>query len=568
MATVPFSPDGFGAANAASGAQPNAPYAQFCAFCETYVRIEAHYDDAWRTPLAPQPLMVQYLEGSVIDGGGETRSVMSFGTQDGQVTDAIRPDLGSHMTAAPYAGAISAEIVEESGPDPAALERSINADIGAFVTAINTALQPWITEWQDEGLWGLFGTIFEGIQNGMGAWLSGEGEFWASIGEWISNIPDMLGDAWDSVSDHFKRLWDNREHILRLIEQLAHGLVNEFEEGLAALADVINSIPGLEEIGGILSDLVERSAHWAQAMIELTTRTTVLRNLTAAVLSVVMIIPPNFYAEMVSTGVGYLLPEVIIAILLAIIAFFTAGGGAPALYARISAFVLRVTTQLSQAGRAGRALLRVFALFRTIADKVVDLVRGLKARIVERAEGSTGQVTRLRRTVARHDVECFDLPPNANRAEFRRQLDEQQATINRMTADEMAYAHNVLDQARAEKARQVAAGTWSGGSFTDLLRDGSAQRRARAEFAEELDAQGYSDSQIEEIMGDVNATHFLDIIAGGDPSNVGIGGAAENQGIGRQWPQGSRSAGLGQAAHGMRENGLANARMNVRLEIC
>ena len=188
--------------------------------------------------------------------------------------------------------------------------------------------------------------------------------------------------------------------------------------------------------------------------------------------------------------------------------------------------------------------------------------------MVERAEGATGQTTRLRRTVTRHDVDCFDLPPGANRNEFRRQLDEQQAAINQMTGDEMGYAHAVLDQARAERNRLVEAGQWTGGSFTDLLRDRGAQDRARNQYRAVLRSQGYSPSQIREMMGSVNATHYLDIIAGGHPREVGIGGAAENQGIGRQWPQGNRARSIGQEAQWMRSNGLADSRMNVRLEIC
>ena len=54
------------------------------------------------------------------------------------------------------------------------------------------------------------------------------------------------------------------------------------------------------------------------------------------------------------------------------------------------------------------------------------------------------------------------------------------AAINQMTADDMAYAHNVLDHARTEHARQVAAGQRPrGSSFTDLLRDNGAQRAVR-----------------------------------------------------------------------------------------
>ena len=143
------------------------------------------------------------------------------------------------------------------------------------------------------------------------------------------------------------------------------------------------------------------------------------------------------------------------------------------------------------------------------------------------------------------------------------------AAINQMTADDMAYAHNVLDHARTEHARQVAAGQRPrGSSFTDLLRDNGAQRAARQSYALDLENQGFDDDEIAEIMGGVDATHFLDIVAGGDPSSVGIGGSAENRGIGRQWIREGRAEGLGQAARGMRQDGLADRRMNVNLERC
>ncbi len=188
-------------------------------------------------------------------------------------------------------------------------------------------MQPWIIQWEADGWLGLFGSLWGSIKSGASAWWEGEGEFWNSVGEWLSNLPDMLGDAWDSLSESAKALWENRDQILALLQSLAEGSVAAFEAGLEAIARALQSIPGLEEIAQLLSDIVEESAEWAGAMIEMATQTRVLAVLGGTMLGTMMMIPPNFWSDMVGLGVGYLIPELFIAIVLAIIAFFTAGAG-------------------------------------------------------------------------------------------------------------------------------------------------------------------------------------------------------------------------------------------------
>ena len=568
MCISPQSPDGFSGACAQAGAMPNSPTSEVCLPCQANAQVQANYDDPWNTPITLRPLQISYVDGEMIDAGGELMSAKSLGTEDGFITPEVRPVLGTYETPAPRHGMVNVSIVPEGGPDPAALERAIVSDLQAYSTEMQTAVQPWITEWEDEGFRSLLSRAWEGLKSGAQAWWDGEGDFWNAVGDWITNIPDMLVNAWDSATQGLKQLWENRSKILQLIRDLADGLVEDFERGLEALANIVKNIPGLGEISELLNDLVQKSAEWAGAMIELATRTNVLRAIGGAILGTIMMIPPNFYAEMVSKGVGYLLPEAIIAILFAILAFFTGGGAAPALYARIAAFVLRTTNALKKAGKAGQALLKVFNLLRNITDKVVDLVRALKARIAETTKAATDRLAVLTRRIRRHDVPCFDLPNGANAAEFTRQLAEQQATINKMTADDMAYAHHMLDLARAEKERLQDLGQWKGGSFTDLLRNNSAQTNARNLYRDQLRQQGYSRAQIREMMGRVHATHYLDIIAGGAPDRVGIGGAAENSGIGRSWPRDGRAEGIGEEARWMRRNGLSGQKMNVRLRVC
>jgi len=173
------------------------------------------------------------------------------------------------------------------------------------------------------------------------------------------------------------------------------------------------------------------------------------------------------------------------------------------------------------------------------------------------------------RTTPRRDIDCFEVPKGVNRTEFDRQLREQQDTINNMTADDMAYAHTMLDHARQswrESGRK--------GSFTNLLRDPAAQTQARRQYKKVLQGQGLSDRQIDTIMSNLDATHFLDLIAGGNPSNVGMGGSAENRRIGPAWTHTNTSTGVSRAdmlkneAHAMRASGRSNHKMNVGLSSC
>ena len=182
--------------------------------------------------------------------GGRTRALAAFGLQDGQNIQAVRPDLGTLADRAPTAGAIVARLEPEDAGDPAALEQQIISDIEAFDRTMQTAMQPWWNEW-------------------------------------------------NSLTAAAKALWENRGKILKLFKDLADGSVAAFETGFAALSAALQGIPGLEEIAGLLKDLVGKSAEWAGAMIELATRTRVLAVLGANVLGVFLMIPPNLITDII-----------------------------------------------------------------------------------------------------------------------------------------------------------------------------------------------------------------------------------------------------------------------------
>lgn len=167
------------------------------------------------------------------------------------------------------------------------------------------------------------------------------------------------------------------------------------------------------------------------------------------------------------------------------------------------------------------------------------------------------------RSTRRLDVECFDVPDNLRGKidEYKRQLDEQMNYINEnMTADDMAYAHWVLEKA--------------GG--TSALRQPNLQRRHRSAYKDYLREQGKSEAEIAEATAGMAATHFLDMIAGGDPAvfstdaagNPVLGDTEINSYVGNQWTKKGRADSLREEAERMRREGRAGEKMKVDLRPC
>ncbi|RMC37830.1 hypothetical protein C9E81_03605 [Paracoccus alkanivorans] len=348
------------------------------------------------------PLRITDQDGVILDGGARTQGLPSFGMQDGQEIDGVRPELGRFAFNDAKRGTVTAELVADaSAPAQIAdLEAQIIEDLRAFAASMETALQPWVRDWEDSGWWGVVSSVWAGAKNGAIAWWEGEGEFWSAVWDWFAGLPEMAGEAWDSLTEGAKALWENKEQILRLLQDLAEGSVVAFRQGLEALGRALASIPGLEEIADLLRLLVQQSAEWMGALYEMA-RTEVLKVLGATLLGVVMATTPNFWAEMVGTAGGYLIPEIILAIIFAFIAFFTGGTGGAALAARLSVFVGKVATKLRAAGPAGAVILRMFGAVDAVGGKMVSLVKALKRNIAEEAKGSTNEVIDIRRPIVR-----------------------------------------------------------------------------------------------------------------------------------------------------------------------
>jgi hypothetical protein len=397
MATL--QPSEASARTEASAYSEASPAGEVCETCRGLVLVQGKYKDHWQTPITMAPLLVEDSNGIVFNGDIQTQGLMSFGAQDGTDIEALREYLGRIEAEDAQRGPVTVALVAEPSAEEQArsLEQEIIADLRALAASMETSIQPWIEEWENSGWWGVLGSFLEGVKNGLTAWWEGEGEFWSAVGDWIANLPDMIGDAWDSMSESARALWENRHRIVELLQSLAEGAVDAFEQGMELLKDAVANIPGIGEIGTLLVELVENSAEWAAAMIEVATRTQVMRVLGATTVGILMLIPPNFWADIVGTASGFLIPEAIIAILFLILAAFTGGSAGAALAARLTTFAASVARRLRATGSAGRAIVRLFTVLQSLVSKLVDLVQSLFRARRERAAGTTDAEIPLRR---------------------------------------------------------------------------------------------------------------------------------------------------------------------------
>lgn len=540
------------------------PPGEVTAPCRGPVLVCAEYDDRWRTPVTMAPLRIADAGGVLIDGDVRTQGLPSFGMQDGQAIGGVRPDLGRFDFNAAQRGPVSVALVPDGGA-PAQiqdLEREIIEALRGFASEMETAMEPWLQEWNSSGWLGVAQRFFESAKKGLETWWDGEGDFWSGVWDWLSGLPDAAADAWDSLSSTTQALWNNRHRIVELLEALGEGAVDAFEAGIEALRDALAAIPSLSELAETFRQLVDESAEWAGAMIEMSTRTNVLAALGSTVMGILMTIPPNFWAEVVGTVGGYLIPEIILAVIFAVIAFFTAGTGGAALAARLSLFVASVTSKLSSAGRAGRTALRIFSFLQSLAGKMVDLVKALKRGIDEAIESATDVVTRIVRRSGKRvrnpaDMPCFSQPPNATRQEFLQQLQEQENAINNSDLSELMRRRELVRQMGTEPLRDTAAqatarSRWIQNRTTEIMNGGGVTRRqAQATARDEASL--------------LDATHVLDIVAGGDPSDIsGLQNRSVNRSLGSQWKD--RVGALDEALANQNAQGAVKA--HVRLRPC
>lgn len=157
-------------------------------------------------------------------------------------------------------------------------------------------------------------------------------------------------------------------------------------------------------------------------------------------------------------------------------------------------------------------------------------------------------------------VPCFTPPKGADTDEFDRQLQEQEDEINKTDPDELTKRIDEYNSSLRNPAAQQAAREEYRISREDEL---TQQYLNAGKSLQEAEAAAEADTEAQ--MDDLDATHALDMIAGGDPSKIsGLGDSSINRSIGSQWK--SRVSALRDAA---KQAGAAGQKkMNVKLKRC
>lgn len=155
------------------------------------------------------------------------------------------------------------------------------------------------------------------------------------------------------------------------------------------------------------------------------------------------------------------------------------------------------------------------------------------------------------------EIDCFNPPKDPEKYdEFKRQLKEQEGKINDTDAsDLLSNMRNGRPKNDPQKRRQA--------------REDYRQERTD-DLIDLYESQGVDDptgqaaADVAREMANLDATHALDFIGGGDGTISGLGDSSVNRSLGAQW-RGKRSQQLKQHAEKAKEQGK---KMNVELEEC
>jgi hypothetical protein len=394
--------------------------------CTAWIGVAARYDDPWATPVTGRQVRIK-VEGGIVTDGPRTKGLPTFGKEDGQPHDDVRAELGCYLQNGVKRGSAVIELVPSGGDDPKNIEKQILSELATFETSMHGLLHPWLKEWSTSGWRSIPEARRRGRLRGLGAWWEGELDFWASVGTatkevwagiksgaskvatWYEDLPLsekigwvispqlMLGQkiaAW--LSETAQTLWERREQLLNVFKAFLEGTAAAIEKALEALID----LPG--ELGELFKELVQHSAEWVQNMIEVARETDVFKRSAQTIMTVVMMMTPNFWYEGIGMVEGYLFPEVLITIILLVIGALCAAAGASALAGRIAGILSKLRKAIAAAGKTGEIIITLVGKVEELAKLIGKLSKALRKKIDEVIDGATERVNQIiRRSIRR-----------------------------------------------------------------------------------------------------------------------------------------------------------------------
>jgi len=411
-------------------ATPAAQPVKQCSDGHHYIEVKVNYDDHWETACSDVPLRAK-VNGQVVFEGAKTKSLTSLhggGLLEAD-TSKSKDELGSYHHKGVPSGSAEVEIVAEevSEEEIKDLEQKIDTGLTKMSEAIQQAVKPWADEWHQDDGWMhrarlLYDARDRGMMRGMVAWKDDQVDTWNMITHVAGKAKDgavEIAEAFDEWYEHLtflektflpitiankgaefvsaevEKLWEKRDQILKLFKAFAEGSVNAIEKAIDALIDMGG------EVGELMKLLKEKGNDWVQALIEVCRETPVIPKIFSSVALMIMSIPPTLWVEGYSTAAGYILLEVLVAIIMIIITYLSSGAGASLLAARIASYTRKVFSLAKKLGNIGEVFLKMFRWLEKIGDDIYKLVRLLWRKIAEKVEAGVDKINKVSRKIAK-----------------------------------------------------------------------------------------------------------------------------------------------------------------------
>ena len=288
--------------------------------------------------------------------------------------------------------------------------------------------QPYVEEWEKEGIVGAAAELGEGVMRGIGNWWDGEKDFWGTawgalkssvavidsylqqaneegMSMWVPGAPlwnllNKLGwDAYEGIASLFKDegVIDFLSDLSEVMRAFLAGDIDRLISGLRDLTGLEKLSGTLGEFGAMLKDALDNGIDWMRDMIEVLRRTPVLNLIVNTAMRCLLLMTPNFWAGVLGEGTGFIIPELLIWLITAIIAALSAGAGATLLAARC----LRIASSIRNAIRGSQHVAKILSFLdeiKPIFDKIGDLAKKLRQSIEEVGERVMDQLHRVVRS--------------------------------------------------------------------------------------------------------------------------------------------------------------------------
>ena len=145
--------------------------------CTGCITVEACFVDAWATPITRGSLSVESeTKGTIVNGNAETESLATHGVVDGETETAPIEELGTFYHPDVGSGMVTAQLVPSGNDLPAAMD-ALGTTLTGFRDATLTRLEPYLSEWLNDGLLSVPAAGARGLGQGLTIWWQGESDF-------------------------------------------------------------------------------------------------------------------------------------------------------------------------------------------------------------------------------------------------------------------------------------------------------------------------------------------------------------------------------------------------------